>query len=54
MSDNVIKFQRPKPPKQLRHMPLWLRRLLTLLALVAVLAAVWAYFYLSGSEAPTR
>jgi hypothetical protein len=49
MSDNIIQFQRPKKPKPPRQVPPWLRRVLVIAAVVAALALVWVYFYLTGS-----
>ncbi|WJH40554.1 hypothetical protein N7E02_08020 [Aliirhizobium terrae] len=49
MNDNVIKFQRPKQPKPPRQTPPWLKRLLTVLGIIIVLVAVWAYFQFIGS-----
>lgn len=51
MSDNVIKFQRPKQPKPPRQTPPWLRRLLIWLAVVVAIAAVYGYFYVTGPTA---
>ncbi|SFB46789.1 hypothetical protein SAMN03159496_04035 [Rhizobium sp. NFR07] len=50
MNDNVIKFQRPKPPKPPRQTPPWLRRLLTVLGIIIALVAVWGYFQFAGSK----
>jgi hypothetical protein len=52
MSENVIKFQRPKQPKPPRHTPPWLRRAVTILAIIAAVVAVYGYFYFTGSGAP--
>lgn len=41
MSDNVIKFRKPTPPKQPRP---GLRKLLIGFGVVAAFAVVWAYF----------
>ena len=50
MSDNVIKFQRPKAPKQQpRQLPSWLKRLITIIVIAAALGAVWFYFTVTGS-----
>jgi hypothetical protein len=50
MSDNVIKFERPKKPVPPRQTPPWLKRLLVILAIALGLAAVWTYFYISGGQ----
>lgn len=52
MSDNIIKFQRPKKPKPPRQVPPWLKRVLTIAGILAALAAIWAFFYVSGSGTP--
>lgn len=49
MSDNVIKFQRPKQPKPPRQTPPWLKRVLTIIIVIAAFAAVYAYFSLTGT-----
>ncbi len=49
MSDNIIKFQRPKQPKPPRQTPPWLKRVLTILAVIAVFCAAYAYFSLTGT-----
>jgi hypothetical protein len=48
MSDNVIKFQRPKQPKPPRQTPAWLKRVLTVVVVIAGFAAVYIYFSLTG------
>jgi hypothetical protein len=50
MSDNIIKFQRPKQPKPPRQTPPWLRRALTWLAVAVFFGAVYAYFSLSTTS----
>ena len=45
MNENVIKFRKPQPPKQPRP---GLRKLLTVLGIVAFFAAAWAYFQYLG------
>jgi hypothetical protein len=57
MNDNIIRFQRPKPPKSPRpprQTPAWLRKLLIVLAIVIAFAAVWGYFSVTGSELAQR
>ncbi len=49
MNDNVLKFQRPKQPKPPRQTPPWLKRVLTILAVIAFFGAVYAYFSLAGA-----
>lgn len=49
MNDNVLKFQRPKQPKPPRQTPPWLKRVLTILAVIALFCAVYAYFSLAGA-----
>lgn len=41
MSDNVIKFRKPTPPKKPRP---GLKKVLILLAVVGFFVAVWAWF----------
>lgn len=48
MSDNVVKFKRPQQPKPPRQTPPWLRKVVTLAAVVAAFAAAYAYFYFIG------
>mgnify|MGYP004537611699 CR=1 FL=1 len=50
MNDNVIKFQRPKQPKPPRQTPPWMRRLLTWLAVIVAVGAIYAYFHLSNTS----
>jgi hypothetical protein len=45
MSDNVIKFRKPKPPKAPRPV---LRKLLIVLIILLVFFAAWFYFWLVG------
>lgn len=47
MSDNVIKFQRPKQPKPPRQTPPWLKRVITILVVIAAFAAIYAYYSLA-------
>lgn len=42
--DNIIKFERPKPKKAPRQVSAGQRKALIWLAVVLVLAAVWAYY----------
>lgn len=49
MSDNVIKFQRPKQPKPPRQTPAWLKKVLTIVAVIVAFAGVYAYFSLTGA-----
>ncbi|MNR84478.1 hypothetical protein D3C71_780710 [compost metagenome] len=49
MSDNVIKFQRPKQPKPPRQTPPWLKRFITILVVIAAFAAIYAYYSLAGT-----
>lgn len=49
MNDNVIKFRRPKQPKPPRQTPPWLKRVVTILVVIAAFAAVYAYFSLTGA-----
>jgi hypothetical protein len=50
MSDNVIKFRKPKPPREPNPA---LRKLPVVLAIVVLFAAAWAYFtFFGGSAAP--
>ncbi|OHV80246.1 hypothetical protein LCM4573_24810 [Rhizobium sp. LCM 4573] len=51
VSDNIIKFQKPKPPEQSRQVPSWLKRLLVVLAIMAAFAAAYIYFALTGTPA---
>jgi hypothetical protein len=45
MNDNVIKFQRPKPPRKPRPV---LRKALIIVTIIAVFALAWLYFKLVG------
>ncbi|MGZ9720429.1 hypothetical protein [Rhizobium miluonense] len=51
MSDNVVKFERRPKPKPPRQTPPWLKRLLTIVAVVAFFIAAFAYFTLKGGPA---
>ena len=42
--DNIIKFQRPKPRKELRTITRGTRKVLTWLAIIGAVGLVWAYF----------
>lgn len=44
MNENVIKFQKPKPPKQPRQITPGFRKLLIVLAVIVFFAGAWAYF----------
>jgi hypothetical protein len=48
MSDNVIKFQRPKKPKPPRQVPPWLRKLIVAGVIILAFAAAYGYFALTG------
>lgn len=48
MSDNIIKFQRPKKPEQPKQTPPGQKRLLTILGIVAFFALAYLYFAFSG------
>ena len=48
MSDNIIKFQPRQQPKPPRQTPPWVKRLLTVLGIVAFFAAAFVYFWLTG------
>jgi hypothetical protein len=48
MSDNVIKFRKPKPPRASRP---WLRKLLIIIVILAVFAVAWVYFQFLGAPA---
>jgi hypothetical protein len=48
MSDNVIKFRKPQPPKASRP---WLRKLLIVIVVLAIFAAAWIYFQFLGAPA---
>ncbi|MDE1157253.1 MAG: hypothetical protein PW791_03035 [Neorhizobium sp.] len=52
MSDNVIKFQRPKKPKPPRQVPPWLRKLIVIGVIVLAFVAAYGYFALSGRGSP--
>jgi hypothetical protein len=45
MNDNVIKFQKRKPPRKPRPL---LRKTLIIVTVVVVFALAWAYFKLVG------
>lgn len=45
MNNNVIQFRKPTPPKAPRP---GLRKLLTVLGIVAVFVVVWLYFNFAG------
>ncbi|NLS03723.1 hypothetical protein HGP14_10180 [Rhizobium sp. P32RR-XVIII] len=50
MDDNVIKFQRPKPPRKPNPA---LRKLLVVLTILILLGAAWGYFtFFGGQPAP--
>ncbi len=49
VSDNVIKFRKPKPVKQPRPGQ---RKLIVILAAVAAFLLMWGYFILTGQPAP--
>lgn len=49
MSDNVIKFRKPKPPPKAPN-PM-LRKLLVIAAVILVFAAAWVYFQVTGAPA---
>jgi hypothetical protein len=42
--DNIIKFQRPKPKKELRTITRGTRKVLIWLAIIGAVGLVWAYF----------
>jgi hypothetical protein len=44
MNENVIKFRKPQPPKQTKQPRPQLRKLLTILGVIAFFVAAWAYF----------
>lgn len=48
VNENVIKFRKRKPEKKPRP---GLRKLLTILAIVAAFLAMWVYFALTGRPA---
>jgi hypothetical protein len=48
MNDNVIQFRKPKPQKTPKAPPPWLRKVLTVVAVIAVFVAAWAYFRLTA------
>ena len=50
MSDNVIKFRKPKPPPKAPN-PM-LRKLMIIAVVILVFAAAWAYFQVTGRPAP--
>jgi hypothetical protein len=50
MSDNVIKFRKPKPPRKAPN-PM-LRKLMIIAIVIIVFAAAWAYFQVTGAPAP--
>lgn len=47
---NVVKFKRPAKPKEPRKLTPALRRTLTAAAVIAALAVIWTWFYLTGSR----
>ena len=50
MSDNVIKFRKPKPPPKAPN-PMH-RKLMIIAVVILVFAAAWAYFQVTGTQAP--
>ena len=48
MSDNVIQFRKPKPEKTPRPPRPWLRKLLSIAAVIIIFAAAWVYFRVTG------
>lgn len=49
MSDNVIKFRKPKPPPKAPNPAL--RKLLVIAVVIIAFAAAWAYFQVTGTPA---
>lgn len=50
MNDNVIKFKKPKPPREPNPA---LRKLVVVLTILVLFAAAWAYFtFVGGSATP--
>lgn len=47
MSDNVIKFSRPKPKKAPRQTPPWLHKLLVAIAIIVAIGLVYTYYALT-------
>lgn len=45
MSDNVIRFRKPKPPRKSRP---GLRKAAVIIGVIAAFAIVWGYFTLVG------
>ncbi len=48
MSDNIIKFRRPQPPKAQNP---WRRKLLVIAIMLIVFGAAWSYFHFTGQAA---
>ena len=46
---NVVDFKRPPKPKEPKKLSPSLRKVLTVVAIVAALALTWTYFYLTGA-----
>ncbi len=52
MNDNVIKFKKREPVKPPRQTPMWLKRLLVLIGVIAAFALVYVYFAMTGGGPP--
>jgi len=48
MSDNVIQFRKPAPQKAPKPPRPWLRKLISIVVVIAALVAAWVYFTLAG------
>lgn len=52
MSDNVIKFNRPRKPEPPRQTPPWMKRALVFLGIALFFLAAFTWFSLTNGSAP--